>query len=533
MADDDFAERLSSEIERAVQRITRRFEEPFTDEDVEADTIPSRARRRTYYSDDDEGETSTQSYSGNTIIKAETRLTGSVVNKGGDLTVYGTIDGDALVVGGDLIVKSGGTITGNARVINGAIIKEEGGVIEGYEDKTRSTSTTQYRTPRTRFERSGTGFNVPWLSEQGNLDNFLLRYNRVEGVFLGFGSEKRFYWDGWRNWSSFGSFGWGFRSHLWRGNLGLARQFPLFDENNNHLLELGVEAYSLTDTKDQWLISVHENTAAAFFIHEDFRDYFTREGYTAHVAHYSKGDVVSTELKLAYLADRYESLQMNTDWAMFGGEKTFRANDSIDNGNMRSVMASFGLNTFSKTTYGPEGWTITASSEMARTGFGSDFDFTQHLLDVRRYQPLGRTDNLNIRIRMGTGEGIMPLQKIFQLGGLGTMHAFSFKQDFGNRMILINAEYIVNGNFLDDLDFWPTWLFRSVNFLLMSDAGWMANFAPTANASEGFEGLRWSDFKHNFGFGFTNRSGSFRIGAAWRTDVIEPARLFFRFSRPF
>ncbi len=533
LADDEFGERLGAEIERAVARITKHFEDPFTDDDVEADTIPSRVRRKTYYSDDEESESNSQTYSGNTTIEAGKKIEANVVNKGGDLTVYGTINGDALVVGGDLIVKSGGTITGNARVINGSIVKEEGGVIEGYEDKTRSTSTTQYRTPRTRFERSGTGFNVPWLNENGNLDNFIIRYNRVESIFLGFGSEKKFYWDGRKNWASFGSFGWGFKSHLWRGNIGLARQFPLKEENNNHLLELGAEAYSLTDTKDQWLIGVHENSAAAFFIHEDFRDYFTREGYTAHVAHYFKGDAVSTELKLAYLADRYESMQKNIDWALFGGEKTFRANDSINDGEMRSVMASFGLNSVSKTVYGPEGWTITATSEMARTGFGSDFDFTQHVLDIRRYQPLGRSDNLNIRLRVGTGDDNMPLQKIFQLGGLSTLHAFPFKQDMGNRMMLANVEYIVNGSFLDDLDFWPTWLFRSMNFLFISDAGWMATAVSTAKPTDGFDGIRWSDFKHNFGFGFANRSGTFRIGVAWRTDVKEPGRLFFRFNRPF
>ena len=533
LADDDFGERLGAEIERAVERITKRFEDPFTDADVEDDTIPSRVRRRSYYTDDDTDESNTQSYSGNTTIKAETKLTGTVVNKGGDLTVYGTIDGDALVVGGDLIVKSGGTITGNARVINGSIVKEEGGVIEGYEDKSRSTSTAQYRTPRTRFDRSGTNFNVPWFNENGGLDNFILRYNRVESVFLGFGSEKRFYWDGRKSWSSWGSFGWGFRSHQWRGNLGLARQFPLFNENNNYLLELGIEGYSLTDTKDQWLIGVHENTAAAFFIHEDFRDYFTREGYTAHIAHYTKGTEVNTELRLAYLADRYASLQNHIDWALFGGDKTFRPNDSINDGNMRSITASFGLNSVSKTVYGPEGWTITASSELARTGFGSDFDFTQHILDLRRFQPLGRSDNLNLRVRLATGEGTMPLQKIYQLGGLSTLHAFRFKQDVGNRMLLVNMEYIVNGNFLEDLDFWPSWLFHSVNFLFMSDAGWMATVAPTAKAGEGFEGIRWADVKHNFGFGFANRSGTFRVGFAWRTDIKAPAQLFFRFARPF
>jgi hypothetical protein len=448
------------------------------------------------------------------------------------LTIYGTVNGDVLVVGGDLQMKHSGKITGNARVINGSITREKGAVIEGYEDK-KSTKKTSYRESHRKFSKSGRSFDVPWLDEQMNLDNFIFRYNRVESIFLGIGTERKFYWDGERNWNGYGSIGWGFKSHTWRGNLGLARQFAILSTEGNGIIELGAEGYSLTDSKDQWIISLPENTASALLIHEDFRNYYERIGYSLHTAYYSKHDYLKSELKLTYLADTYDSLSNVIEWAVFGGNKRFRRNPIIHPGKMRSVIASGGVSTISKTSDGSEGWSLFASTEFAKRSCGSEFEFDQYIVDLRRFQPLGRYDNLNVRLRVGSSGGTLPLQKLYELGGLGTISAFPFKSDIGNRMLLVNAEFILNGNFLDELDFWPTWLFQHFNFLLTSDAGFTRWALPTASALEGFESVKWNDFKHSFGAALANRSGSFRIGLTWRTDHPAPAQFLLRFSRPF
>jgi hypothetical protein len=452
--------------------------------------------------------------------------------KGGDLTVYGTVNGDVLVVGGDLHMKSTGKITGNARVVNGSILKEDGAVIKGLEDYSRKEKSS-FRPARSKFSRTQHTFDVPWSDEQMNLDNFIFRYNRVEGVFLGLGSEKKYYWDGERDWSMNGSVGWGFKSHTWRGNLGLARQFAILTNEGSGIIELGADGYSLTDTKDKWIISLHENTAAALLIHEDFRDYFQRNGYTLHAAYYSKHDYLKNELKIAYLVDTYDSLTNKVDWALFGGAKKFRLNPTIDPGKMRSIIASGGVSTISNTSHGPEGWSLYASGEFAKKNWGSEFEFDQYIIDLRRFQPLGKYNNFNIRLRAGSLTGDRIMQKMFDLGGLGTMNAFPFKSEIGNRMLLINAELIVNGSFLEEIDFWPMWIFHNVNILILSDAGFARIALPTASALEGVEAVKLNDFRHDFGVAFSNRSGSFRVGVAWRTDHPAPAQFILRFCRPF
>jgi len=528
---DNVGDQIGKKIERFVSDIRHEFSRDDESDSFDPDTLPGKSKRHNVDLDL-ENERKTETYEGDLTVKEDNTIKSNVVVKGGDLTVYGKVDGDVLVVGGSLYVKDGGRITGNARVINGTIVRENGGVIDGYTDKT-SSRTTGYREERHRFAHPGNSFEAPWISENANLDNFIFRYNRVEGLFLGLGSEKKFNWDGRREFNSYGSIGWGIRSHTWRGNLGIARQFPIGITGGDELFEIGAEGYSLTDSKDQWLIGVHENTAAAILIHEDFRDYFQRNGYSAHVAYYSQNDYLKTEVKASYLVDKYASLGNNTEWSLFGGDKLFRPNPPIDDGSMRSVLTSVGISTQSNSARGPEGWSLYGSFEYGPRSLGGNFDFDQYVLDVRRFQPLSSYDNLNFRLRAGTSDGFLPVQKSYDLGGLGTLNGFPFKYVTGNRMILLNAEYIMNGNALDDLDFWPSWLFRHINLLFFSDAGLVRTVTQDNGPTEGFERITWGEFKNDVGAGFSNRSGSFRIGIAWRTDVKAPARFVFRFTRPF
>ncbi|MGD1044903.1 MAG: hypothetical protein ABR936_06195 [Bacteroidota bacterium] len=523
--------KVGSNIDNMVNKIVNRWTSHFKDAQITEDTIESPSHISPNITDS-EIDSSAQSFSGDKVIKESETIDNNVVVKGGDLTIYGTVNGDVLVVGGDLHMKRTGKITGSARVVNGSILKEDGAIIKGFEDYTRKEKS-RFRPSRRNFSRTIRTFDVPWSDEQMNLDNFIFRYNRVEGVFLGLGSEKKYYWDGERNWNMYGSAGWGVKSHTWRGNLGLVRQFAILTNEGSGIIELGAEGYSFTDTKDKWVISLHENTAAALLIHEDFRDYFQRNGYTVHVAYYSKNDYLKNELKFAYLADTYDSLTNKVDWALFGGGKWFRMNPAIDPGKMRSAIASGGVSTISNTSHGPEGWSLYASGEFAKKNWGSEFEFDQYIADLRRFQPLGMYDNFNIRVRAGSSTGVLPMQKLFELGGFGTMNAFPFKSEIGNRMLLINAELIINGGFIEELDFWPMWIFQNINILILSDAGLTRDAVQAASALEGVEAVKWNDFKHDFGVALTNRSGSFRIGVAWRTDHPSPAQFILRFNRPF
>jgi len=463
-------------------------------------------------------------FTGNTSIDSNDKIDGNVVVKGGTLTVIGLVQGDALAINGDIIVKDGGRITGNARAINGKIIREGGGAVDGYVEETSSVRDAVY-------QRHGYGpnrsyrFNDLWLDESLFPDNLLFRYNRVEGLFLGLGSEKRFYWDGSRVLSGYGSAGYAFKIHRWRLKLGLDRQFATDDA----LYELGAEAHSVTDTKDEWVMKLSENNAVALLWHEDYRDYFTREGFSLHAARYTKESDITSQLRVDYLIDDYSSLSKGTDWSLFRPSHSFRDNPAVKEGTMHSVLGTAGVSTLEHFGRRTVGWNAFASVERGGDVLGGGFNFTRVVVDVRRYQPLSDYDKINVRLRVGSLQGDITPQKSFEIGGANTMPAYAFKQFAGNRMILGNFEYVLGGRLMDDVFFWP----NSLNLILLADAGAADTASTTMSLTGGFPSSTSKEIKSDLGFALGWHDESWRLGFAWRTDVKSPVSVFLRFNKPF
>ena len=68
---------------------------------------------------------------GGRTIAANTHVAGPVAVAGGPLHVFGTIDGDGIAIGGDVIVHPGGHITGTALSALGKVTLLAGGTVDG------------------------------------------------------------------------------------------------------------------------------------------------------------------------------------------------------------------------------------------------------------------------------------------------------------------------------------------------------------------------------------------------------------------
>ena len=389
-----------------------------------------------------------------------------------------------------------------------------------------------------RYSHPEERYRIPWLSESADARPFIFRYNRVEGLFFGVGSEKKYYWDEGKKFSPFGSIGYGFASHTWRGNLGVVRQIPLAPEHNTQLLEFGIEGYSLTDSKDQWLIGLHENTLASLLLRQDFRDYFEKYGAIMHAAYYVQNSDLLFEGRAGFSIERFRSLDDQTSWAVFGGKRALRSNPAIDDGRMNRIQLLAGLTT-NPDCGRPHGWSIQLAADIAdERALGGDFSFSRYIADIRRFQPLTKYDQVNVRLRVGSSLGTLPRQMSYDLGGLGTLPAYAFKSLPGNarganRMLLLNTEYLVNGDFLGDLDFWPSWLLKHFNLLFLADAGWVNTVDARTQVFDGFGAIHWNDFKSDYGIGLANRTGTWRLALLWPTDKAESAHVYFRIAAPF
>ncbi|MCK9407881.1 MAG: BamA/TamA family outer membrane protein [Bacteriovoracaceae bacterium] len=529
-----------TDVEDRIDQTTNSFEKLVDDvvDHIESQMdyiVEKRSNNVEYRNDIDEQERDNKNakissdavtYNGNTEIVDKDTVMGDLVVKNGTLIVRGTVNGDILVVNGDIELKRTSRINGNVRAMNGGISKEDGAYVEGFTEQSSTTPANKYRrktTYRTKYSYSFKPYF--WNSENVFDDNFLFRYNRVEGLFFGIGSEKKFYWDGSKAISGYGSFGYGVTSHKWRIQMGLGRQFAVSDET---LYEIGGEAHSLTDTKDEWIMSLSENNLAALFFREDFRDYYQREGFSLHSSRYTKDMDMSMMIDVRYLNDRYATMHTGARWAVFGGN-TFRGNPQVNIGTMKSISLSAGISTVEKYRFHTEGWNLYARGEYGGNELGGDFDFSQAIIDLRRFQPLSDDDQINLRLRAGMLEGNTIAQKDFQLGGANTLPAYGFKEFSGNRMLLANLEYRLSGELIDEIFFFP----NSLSVIAFGNAGAVTTVNTKWAVYEGLTSFKSSQVRSDYGFAIAWHDGDARLGFAWRTDKQAPVAIFFRLNKAF
>ncbi len=358
------------------------------------------------------------------------------------------------------------------------------------------------------------------------------RYNRVEGLFLGFRVNEE-YWR--RRYPNrpflFGSLGYAFKAKELEYQVGIEKGF--FDEFR---MALGGEYHRMVDTPDRWIIPEFENSLAAFLIKEDFHDFYLREGGSAYLQQNFTNNIT---IKATYNYDMFDSLEKNTNWSLFGGKKKFRENPTLTVGEIRSVAGSFVYDTRNSETRTTRGWYIQVDGERAGDEFGGDFDFDRLVIDIRRYQPLGFGEGFDIRFRTGTSQGELPWQRSYHLGGISTLRGYPFKMlpygrmnPGGNRLVLAQLEYRMGTQDLPDVLDWG--LLDQFNLILFVDAGWVGFADSEAGLFEGFDVLKWSKLKTDVGVALASRSGKVRFQVARRTDTnYKPYTFSFRISRPF
>jgi len=374
-----------------------------------------------------------------------------------------------------------------------------------------------------------------WDDEWGRGDRVTpdVRYNRVEGMYLGVRVREE-YWR--RRYTRrpflYGSAGYAFKVKEFQYRVGLEKGF--FETYHT---AVGGEYHRLVDTSDRWIISDLENSLAAFLLKEDFHDFYLREGGSAYIRQDFAKDI---NLTVGYHYDSIDSLDKNTNWALFGGKKNFRDNPPMNEGELRSIMTHLVIDTRNSEKRTTRGWYIQVEGEHAGRGLGGDFDFDRLVVDVRRYQPLGFGEGLDFRLRVGTAKGdSLPWHRSFHLGGISTLRGYPFKiwpngpmSPGGNRMVLAQLEYRMGTQDLpDELD-WG--ILEHFNLILFVDAGWIGVTDPESGLFEGFDKLAWSRFKSDVGIALANRSGNVRFQIARRTDTGEkPYAFLFRIYRPF
>lgn len=494
------------------------------------------------WSDGDRSSDTNRFISDKVIEKTES-ITGNVVVTNGNLTVYGKIEGDAISVNGHVYLKDGAVITGDVASVGGKVFKDDGAVVSGIisevesdvsniESRPRNSkgygnTNTNNRTPR--FDENpvfeAKNWEERWVQsrhfEPSDNDRVFIDYNRVDGLLLGLGKAKNYYWNRDQRFSIHGFLAYSFGNKLLQYEGSFDRWF-----NDYYRTEIGISGYDKTIAKDDWKFSYNENMAAAFFFHEDFYDFYRTNGISFHMSQFITPNFRMTA---KFAQEDHTNQQNNVEWALFGGNKLFRLNPKIQEGQIRSVTFSTALDLVDNFYRDPTG--IYSSFEFKKAGgaLKGDFEYDRAVFETKAYVSFSKYDNLKFRMKIGGATNQAPVQELFEAGGVGTAVGYELNEFSGNRMMLFNLENVMSSRQLkNELPF-----SSSLNLLIFTDLVGVKYVSPTAKLNEGFN-MDISDMKNSVGFGFVNDDNDFRIQFGWRTDKgSQPVQIMVRFNPTF
>jgi len=334
-----------------------------------------------------------------------------------------------------------------------------------------------------------------------------VRYDRVEGWFLGTGVDV---------WSPRvpgvtlrAEGGYGFSNKAGRYLLGLRK-----DLGETNKSRFGLKIFRQTASQDNWTISDMENSLAALLFREDFKDYFEKRGVTGFFRQDFAGRHAAGFELSSY---QYTSMRKKTNWSLFGGDKRFRPNPGVAPGREVGLKLLLQLDWRDSPVFPLNGWYIEGIYET--TGgplFGGDFTTDGLFLTIKRYQSTFGSQRLIARGMLGTRKGSLYKQHIINLGGIGTLRGFRDKDFIGNRMVMLNVNYLEGGDLLRriPLHFIPFWDVLSLG--LFGEAGWAWTVDRDRALFNGFN--RWAELKSDVGISLVLSEGILRVDWARRLD---------------
>ena len=314
-----------------------------------------------------------------------------------------------------------------------------------------------------------------------------------------------------------------------RAGYALGIERPLFGRRK---LYVGAELHDLTATDDRWQVSTLEATVAAAAVRDTFRDYYRRVGaqLNAAVRLHSNLEVIAV-----WRSERHEALATTSDFSVWNGDEPFPPNFVAAPGQLNALIIGASANgrgfdresleasylrhqmedPFGRRLTQLEGgrnpqpqWRVDWSSELSSPGaFSSDFDFRRHIVTGRALIGAGEFQTFGARATGGWSDGVLPPQRLFSVGGIGSVHGYDFKEQAGNSMALLNLEYEIG---------WRNGL-KGAAFYDLGRA------APTGVDAPWLKGVGW-------GVGV----GDMRVDFGYRLDDVPGSlQVLFRFSRTF
>jgi hypothetical protein len=460
----------------------------------------------------------------------------SLLLRGGTLVLAGDVLGNAVVMDGDVELDSTAYVEGDVVSVAGKIWMHPSALVGGDIIEIKASSSKRGESYYKEDEDSS---REDWDDNRfkSRYNRFMdpekeavyVSYDRVDGLSLGLRLPHIWHPERRNRFQLLGKLGYSFSSKRTQYRVGLERRQPF----GSSLFAVGAELHHLVDTQDRWIISDTENSLAAFFLREDFRDYYLDDGYSFFLRSLLSS---SLSMRLFYQYSGIENIENKTNWSLFGGDKKFPPNPAAlpvqyadgEQMSLRFYGLSMTYDSRDDDENPERGFLIHFEGQRSGYGLNSDLEFQRYTLDIRRYQPLNWEESLSFRLRAATSTGTLPPVYLFDLGGISTLRGYPFKAFSGNRMLLVNLEYQM-------LPFAQNWFFGdSFGIILFVDTGTAWTEDQASQIDDGWRQLVWSDLKTNVGIALADRENTFRINFSKPTDQgADDIVITFRIRRPF
>jgi hypothetical protein len=492
------------------------------------------------------------------------RVRGNVLAVNSDVLIRRTarIDGDLLIVGGEIEGRDAAQIGGSTRIYRQSLAyREEGDRIVAIDDE---AGANEGWLRRLEHRREGSWSEALRVVQAGP-------YNRVEGLPIQLGPVL------YRN-TSWGS--------VRLDAAAVLRTGTSFNSNSGDIghdfrtevrlghgrgIGIGGEAFNVVDPVESWQLADLEVALASFLARRDYRDYYTRHGGRGLLTLYGARDL---SLTASFGEERWTSSELENPFTLFNAERSWRPNPAQDEGLFHVAGMSLKFDTRTDPDDPWSGWFVNADVEHGRgtiTSFaptstpptfppGGITDYTRGFFDFRRYNRLGPDAQLNVRAVFGgwLGGDPLPLERRLSVDGPGSLPGFDFHSARSgidvsgcnsgsvpgspaqcDRIALAQIEYRgdLRLNFTGDWEDWPRHFHSEhgdVVWVLFADVGrgWIIG-PPNGSLSYGSGTLPpLSTFRSDLGLGL-DFGGIGVYGAKSVSTPGEPANFFFRLRHRF
>ena len=386
-------------------------------------------------------------YSDVTIDSSEI-ITNNIRIIGGVLTVYGTVESQITVIGGDVHILSSAIINGKIVAIGGDVQTDKDAQVNGKIVEASLDQGLIYRETFTDSSASGEkDFGISTFSQHTS-DGWvhpkptIFQYNRNEGLRF---VPLNWNWDH-RNESlirlSF-SLGYRFSSSEFIGRTTLESSFL-----KNRSATIFASGFKTVRTDDEFRLPEKENSWAGFLGRQDFYDRWDETGFEAGFGL----DFSYLKVKGKFVRATQSDIPVDQDlWSFTNESNAFRINlkDSIN----IDIDYLEGVAAFRTASYSP-----------LKTGFAilSEVDITLKKNDSPLAEPSLRLIHIAManwevskgvvlrnRLILGMGSESLPIYRQFGIGGLGSVSAHGYKSQLGNHMAQINTELVFTEEFTD------------------------------------------------------------------------------------